>query len=277
MENLQCFDKIVMSDVVEHIEQDMLEKILEKMSNSLSPKGVVVIHTAPNKDYYDITYPKIREQASSLGCFMPKNPRSYYEQLMHINEQSPNKLELTLKKYFSYVKVWTGMAMDIDLNKTLLESQQDNRIFAYASNNEEAMENIVRDIMKYSEKPVKDACKINIESDETITMMCEEAYIRVVLENMGSELITSRKKYPINLAYHILDVNGEVLLFDGDRTRIMDYIQGGEKSTIQMKIAIPEELLNGTQYIIRITCVAEGCFWFDEDGGNLKDIVLLVK
>lgn len=278
MDNLQCFDKIVMSDVVEHIEQDVLEKIFKKLSSSLSPKGVVVIHTAPNKDYYEITYPKIKEQASQIGFFMPKNPRSYYEQLMHINEQSPEKLETTLHKYFSCVKVWTGMVTDIDFNKTVTESQQDNRIFAYACNNEEAMRGIIGEITKYSEKPNRDMCKISIETDEDIAVTDNNVFIRVVLENTGSELITSRKKYPVNLAYHILDMSDNMLVFDGDRTKIMEFIQAGQKAVIQMRIAIPEDLFQkNIQYKIRLTCVAEGCFWFDEDGENMKNIVMCIK
>lgn len=46
---------------------------------------------------------------------------------------------------------------------------------------------------------------------------------------------------------------------------------------MKIKVLIPEELERNKEYTIRITCVAEGCFWFDEKGGNKKDIVMTVQ
>ena len=95
------WNKIVMADVVEHIEQPILEKLFRKIADILTEDGVLVIHTAPNKDYYSHIYPQKREKAKELGIFLPKNPRSYYEDEMHINEQSPRSLRETLKQCFS--------------------------------------------------------------------------------------------------------------------------------------------------------------------------------
>lgn len=279
MEDLDAFDKIVMADVVEHIEQDVLEKIFQKVSRSLNKTGVLVIHTAPNKDYYETVYPELRKQAADIGHYLPENPRSYYEQLMHINEQTPERLRQTLGKFFPYVNVWTGSVEEMNIDKSLEESRKDNQIFAYASNEREALENIMKEIAGGDEKPETDSCKVCIEaSDFKVSSDGEEAeYIDVAIENLGKELITSRRKYPIYLAYHILKQNGDLVLFEGERTKITEIIRPGMKKSVKMKVLMSEKLKKNEQYIVRITCVAEGFFWFDATGENKTDILMTVK
>ena len=279
MEDLDAFDKIVMADVVEHIEQDVLEKIFRKVSRSLNKTGVLVIHTAPNKDYYETVYPELRKQAADIGHYLPENPRSYYEQLMHINEQTPERLRQTLGKFFPYVNVWTGSVEEMNIDKSLEESRKDNQIFAYASNEREALENIMKEIAGGDEKPETDSCKVCIEaSDFKVSSDGEETeYIDVAIENLGKELITSRRKYPIYLAYHILKQNGDLVLFEGERTKITEIIRPGMKKSVKMKVLMSEKLKKNEQYIVRITCVAEGFFWFDATGENKTDILMTVK
>lgn len=279
MEDLDTFDRIVMADVVEHIEQDVLEKIFEKISLSLSKTGVLVVHTAPNKDYYEMIYPELRKQSANIGYYLPENPRSYYEQLMHINEQSPEKLKQSLGKFFLYVKVWTGSVEDINAEKSQMESQRDNQIFAYASNGKEALEAIVKEIAGTDEKPEVDSCRVLIEANDFKISGDGKGdeYIDVTIENLGSELITSRRKYPVYMAYHILSQSGDMLLFEGERTKIIEVIRPGMKKGLKMKIAIPEGLEKNRQYIVRITCVAEGFFWFDGNGKNKRDIIMTTE
>lgn len=279
MENLDAFDKIVMADVVEHIEQEVLEKIFEKISRFLSRTGVLVIHTAPNREYYEMIYPELRKQAANIGYYLPENPRSYYEQLMHINEQTPKKLQQTLQKFFPYVNVWTGLVEEMNIDKSLEESWKDNQIFAYACNEREALENIMKEIAGSDEKPETDSCKVCIEaSDFKVSSDGEGAvYIDVAIENAGKELITSRRKYPVYLAYHILKQNGDLVLFEGERTKITEIIKPGMKKSVKMKVLMPEKLEKNEQYIVRITCVAEGFFWFDATGENKTDILMTVK
>lgn len=279
MENMDAYDKVVMSDVVEHIEQDFLEEIFEKISRTLGVQGVLIIHTAPNKDYYGKTYPRVREQALAYGHYMPKEPRSYYEQLMHINEQSPEGLRKTLEKYFLNVLVWTGSMPEIGLFKSEAESCLDNDIFAYACNNEAAMECMMKEITKRFEKPEADSYRVYIDARDFMVSggREKEKYIDISLENVGEGIISSRKKYPVNVSYHILGQNGEVLVFDGERTQIQEMLRPGMEKKMKIKVLIPEELERNKEYTIRITCVAEGCFWFDEKGGNKKDIVMTVQ
>lgn len=275
MDNLNTYDKIVMADVVEHIEQDVLEKIFEKISLSLSDKGILVVHTAPNKDYYDYRYPKMRQQAAEIGCYLPKNPRTYFEQLMHINEQSPKILKAALEKYFQHVLVWTGSVMEIDAGKSEEESCQDNQIFAFACNEQEILDKTINDI---AARPEYDRCRVEIEAEDiNVEADKKETYLDIVLTSQGEELITSRRKYPIHISYHIKDKNGNMLIYDGERTSINDFIRKNIRKEITMKINLSDILKKGETYDVDITLVAEGCFWLDKEGQNLKRISMTIN
>ncbi len=279
MNDLHTFDKIVMADVVEHIEQEILEKIFEKISVSLSQNGCLIIHTAPNKDYYEIMYPQIREQASRFGYWKPRNPRSYYEQLMHINEQTPKGLETALKKYFQCVKVWTGSVWEINEEKTPDESCRDMEIFAIASQAKSVLERKTAR-SQLNEKPELSDYQVLIEmSDATISVWENEQAITVdvIVTNLGNAPILSSRRCPINLSYHILNQNGDIILFDGERTSIRPEIWPGSKRSMQMRLRIPPNLDSSKEYICRITLVAEGCFWFDQEGENKKDIPICIQ
>lgn len=274
MEQLNVYDKIVMADVVEHIEQDVLEKIFDKIAHSLNDNGVLVVHTAPNKDYYDYCYPDMRRAASEFGCYLPCNPRSYFEQLMHINEQSPETLRTALEKYFKCVRVWTGSVMEIDAEKSFEESCRDNQIFAFACNEKSVLEKTVNDI---SVRPEYERCSVEINADDiTINGEARETYLDIELLNCGEELLTSRRRHPINLSYHILGQEGNVLVYDGERTPINDFIRKDSRRTITMKINLPDMLKKGMIYDLDITLVAEGCFWLDKDGKNKKRISMTI-
>lgn len=272
MEGLGTYDKMVMTDVVEHIEQDVLEKIFEKLSHSLSPNGVLVIHTAPNLEYYSHTYPKCVELAERVGCFLPKEPRSYYERLMHINEQTPDGLRQALERYFSCVQVWTGSAAQRCEVKTPEQMWEDIEIFAYASNSRGALEKLP---CRISDVPDRNACHIRLSAADW-TGGYGNATLDVTIENRGAEVITSERRHPINLCYHILDAQGRTVVFDGVRTHIQAAIRHGERVALPMRLEIPESLPKG-RYTLRVTAVAEGYFWLDEGGENYTDAVLTVR
>ena len=274
MSNSDTFDKIVMADIVEHIEQDILEEIFFKIASLLRPHGVLVIHTAPNRDYYEYTYPKEKERAALCGLYLPKEPRTYYEQCMHINEQTPEKLETALQKYFKFVKVWTGDIQSIDKEKTTEERRWDNEIYALASHTNSVLSDCIGVIVKH---PNMDTCKAEIEGPDSIEVSLGRDYIDLDLtvKNVGQESFSSFVKYPINLCYHIYE-GEDLLVFDGERTAIVPSIKPGEKRAIKMRVKIPKQLQEGKTYRILCTLVAEFHFWFDQNGENLKNINLTI-
>lgn len=43
------YDKVIMADVYEHIEQEVIERLLQKISKDiLKTDGIMIIHIAPN-------------------------------------------------------------------------------------------------------------------------------------------------------------------------------------------------------------------------------------
>jgi SAM-dependent methyltransferase len=90
------FDLAVASDLVEHLTPAELDALYARVADLLAPAGVLVIHTFPNRWFYEREYPRRRAQAQALGAYLPPEPRSRYERLMHINEQSPDDLRQQL-------------------------------------------------------------------------------------------------------------------------------------------------------------------------------------
>lgn len=193
---------------------------------------------------------------------------------MHINEQSPETLRTALEKYFKCVCVWTGSVMEIDAEKSFEESCRDNQIFAFACNEKSVLEKTVNDI---SVRPEYERCSVEINADDiTINGGVKETYLNIELLNCGEELLTSRRRHPINLSYHIMDQEGNMLVYDGERTPINNFIRKDSKQTILMKINMPDILKKGITYDLDITLVAEGCFWLDKDGKNKKRISMTI-
>lgn len=261
MPNNQQFNKIVMADIVEHIEQPMLENLLVKVSQMLTHDGILIIHTAPNRDYYDFIYPEKVRQAREMGIFLPKNPRSYYEQLMHINEQTPSMLEKSLEQVYTTVQLWTGGLNEIFIQKDKERSKLDNSIFAIASHKEEVLK---LHTYSYYLQPddKKNAVKI---TPENLTMRAKAGSTikqSLVVKNCGNEIINSYGKFSTNLSYHLMDIDGNTLLFDGIRTKLKNLLNPNMSTVTDIVISIPE-FFNVGRYIIRITMVSEGSFWFD--------------
>lgn len=126
-------------------------------------------------------------------------------------------------------------------------------------------------------EPKLSECRIEIEAAD-ITMTGEETscVVPVTLRNLGRETISSQRKYPIYLAYRILDREGGTAVFDGEWTAIHDEIPPGTQRDMKMRLSIPSGLAPSEDYICRITLVADGFFWFDQDGGNKTDVSLRV-
>ncbi len=266
-ENLDEFDKVVMADVVEHIQQDVLEAIFNKLSESMNSQGRLVIHTAPNNLYYEVQYQKNRLEAAGMGLFLPKEPRSYYEQLMHINEQTRESLLNALCKAFPVTKVWTGSIFEIDVEKSLEDQARDGQIFAIACKNQDAMDKALAEICK---KPIQEDLKVKITAEDIYVKRGEDiTEIKVEVENLGDEAISSGAFYPFHLSYHIYDMDGNTVFFDGNRADIQ--IAPGQKVSVPLLLTGLGCVTNrgGT---IKLTLVAEGCFWAEADEANTKTV-----
>jgi len=115
------FDAVFLLDVIEHIYPNAAKKTIKEIYRVLKPGGRLVLRTAPNKIYCDITYPYfVRWMHFILYPFvkilmkktitLSKNPRTKYDLKMHVNEQTEDSLrKLFDKTMFNKVKILNDM------------------------------------------------------------------------------------------------------------------------------------------------------------------------
>ena len=104
------FDRVLMFDVVEHLFPWELRASLSDSYRVLTPGGLIVVHTAPNRWYDQYAYPIVRLVRRAQGQRYPANPRALNVAAnveVHVNEQSIRSLGQYLRRAgFSRVKVW---------------------------------------------------------------------------------------------------------------------------------------------------------------------------
>jgi ABC-type polysaccharide/polyol phosphate transport system ATPase subunit/SAM-dependent methyltransferase len=103
------YDIVLASDLIEHLAPDELDRLYGLIRTHLAPDGCFVVHTFPNLWYYSYDHPRRRRLAIERGETPPPvDPRSDYERLMHINEQSPARMRRQLRAAFEEVLLWAG-------------------------------------------------------------------------------------------------------------------------------------------------------------------------
>ena len=106
-----CFDRILILDVVEHLFPWELQRALQQVYRVLKQDGLIIIHTAPNAWYDLYAYPFVRLFRIMLGQgrSYPANPRALNVAVnleVHVNEQSALSMWLHLRKSGFSSKVW---------------------------------------------------------------------------------------------------------------------------------------------------------------------------
>lgn len=110
------FDLIIMSGIVEHLYPEELELVFAQIKRVLRPKGKLIVSTAPNKIFNDITYKYYCYPISTfLTSFWNKFTKSQYPNIakprdirteshyiMHINEPTFFSLRNLYKKFRFY-------------------------------------------------------------------------------------------------------------------------------------------------------------------------------
>jgi 2-polyprenyl-3-methyl-5-hydroxy-6-metoxy-1,4-benzoquinol methylase len=259
------FDVIIATDFVEHVETPVLEKILERCAERLDQNGRLVLHTAPNLQYYQQYYPQMRSKAKEAGCYLPLNPRSYYEDIMHINEQTPDSLKSLLSGVFNHFVIWVVPegdmigSLDSDFTEQMIASSRG--IFAVASHDFLSKAMI---LSLLTQKPL-DRSKVDVElklSSQIEDMFAGQlCHLNLWIQNNGNERLASLMPYPVHIAYHWTDLDGNLIVFDGIRSLIMPSIEPLENRVVEIEIIPPHE---PGVYILEISLVQESCFWFEE-------------
>jgi len=97
-----CADRVLLLDVVEHLQPWQLRAALVEVRRILGPRGYVIIHTLPNRWALAGAYPCLRLLAPGL----PRDARSAYERVVHVNEQDPLRLSRALRAAGLEDRVW---------------------------------------------------------------------------------------------------------------------------------------------------------------------------
>lgn len=109
------FDFVTMADVVEHLYHEQLAQCLTESYRVLKTSGTLLIHTFPNRLCWDYGYPILRRITNvfrkSAADRLPENPRTDYDPILHVNEQTPGRLRRSLLNAgFKTVHVWVELS-----------------------------------------------------------------------------------------------------------------------------------------------------------------------
>jgi 2-polyprenyl-3-methyl-5-hydroxy-6-metoxy-1,4-benzoquinol methylase len=259
------YDKIVASDLIEHIDAESIGGMLSGVSKSLKDNGIFVVHTSPNHWNYKYSYKRKRKTAKHIGLWLPENPRSYYEDLMHVNEQNPIGLKKVLNKYFENVIVWVATLPDtigsLTGNYTISQKCAATSIFAIASDKKIDRAVIIKLLSQQKLKTEGLNVEILCSLSDLKVKKSQRFGLSITVLNMGRERISSMEPYPINISYHWIKENGQIEIYDGERTPFRTSLQPNEQRDMQMNVVSPAKEGN---YVLQVTMVQENCFWFEQ-------------
>jgi len=259
-------DRVIAGDLIEHLSPNELDILYENISQNLSKDGAFIIHSFPNLWFYEYGYKRKRRKVAELGGYLSPQPRSYYEQVMHINEQSPRVLKKQLEKHFKYVLLWLASSEEPigSLNKkySISDCINSSDLYALASNQpidlDQVRARLSQPILTGDERS-KITCSVEqshleMERDTRTTL-------QVSVSNDNSFPIRSVGETAIHLSYHWLK-DDEIYHFEGERTTLWPILLGDSITDIHCHVLTPEK---PGLYVLQITFVQETVQWFDAD------------
>jgi len=266
-----AYDVAVASDLIEHMAPGELDELYARIAAHLSERGRFVIHTFPNVWHYTYGHPRIRRQARKLGAYVPLEPRTRFEELMHINEQSPRVLRRQLRRHFPHVLLWFAEHSleapfeNLRRSFSVSEMRQAGDLFAVASHSAIGASTLREAV---SILPVSTVLEVVLEVLECPATVAAGSRFQVLvrLTNSSGVTISSGAPNPVHLSYHWLGANGQVLVFEGRRTRL-PVMQHGAAREVPMDLEAP---LHGGALVLRATLVQEGVRWFDAPPQSLS-------
>jgi cyclopropane fatty-acyl-phospholipid synthase-like methyltransferase len=283
------YDLVIATDLIEHLHPDEVATLYDRINRWLKPDGLLIIHTFPNRWYYDYDYARKRRQAQQLGAYLPQNPRTPYEKLMHINEQSPRMLNQQLHAAFAHHQFWFAPADLTQLSGSLWRSFSHREmaaapsLYAIASAQPLPYDRLqslltTRPIRWWRSRQLGQGLRGRILAVPTPIIAGQAFEIPVSLTNHSPQILHSLGQYPIYWSYRWLDSAGQTIVASGDRTRLFPPSIArsvGQSHRTPVPGTIPDD--PGTAYYVKIrppdrpgtyplqiTLVQEAVRWFDQ-------------
>jgi SAM-dependent methyltransferase len=283
------YDLAIASDLIEHLAPDEVEQLYANVQQWLKPTGRFVLHTFPNLWHYRYDYARRRRTAAKLGAWLPLDPRTAYERLMHINEQSPAVMKRQLKRVFSSVSLWFG---DVGQPGGSLVRAYSRRelaaapsLYAIASASSIDLKQLQTRLWM---KPVRFWWrKLKLDLLETPTIAAPDATfeIQVQLTNHSRHTLSSYGPQPMHFAYRWLDPDSrQPIVAEGQRTAIFPPLPGQPieqtpdklgYAAMRCSVQVQAPSQSG-RALLRITLVQEGVQWLDRRAHLFAECVIKV-
>lgn len=265
------YDKVLASDLIEHLGSGEVEALYASVAKELAPAGRFVLHTYPNRWFYQYGYAARRRKAARLGCFLPPDPRTPYERLLHINEQSPAALRHQLSRHFAYVDVWFGSPDDPGGSLLRPFGRNDLReapdLFAVASHSPIDVD-AIRNLFVQPALSETDRSRICLAVAEAPKRVHrgDRFCVRAEITNQTSEPISSGGPRGFLLAYHWTAKDGTMRVFDGERTALPAPVPAGMSVSASLSVRAPA---SAGVYRLEPRLVQERVAWL-EGHSNVK-------
>lgn len=272
------YDLAVASDIIEHLSPEENDQLYSLVSNKLSKRnGSLIIHTAPNLWCYQYQHPRDQRHAKAAGFWLPRTRRTWYERLMHINEQNPRVLKKQLQKHFPHVLLWfTDGTMGGSLTRkfSISDLRCASSIFAIASHRPIDKEQVAN-AFRMLEVPEMTTRHIFLEvgSAPAEVALSELFSVDVKITNNTGGRLASLPPCPVNLSYHWLDELGEVKYFEGLRTPLSQHLESGAVGYYQVNVRAPSLAGN---YVLQVTTVQERVRWNESEGNGLLQRIRVI-
>ncbi len=273
------YDLAIASDLIEHLSPQEVQRLYQNVRQWLTPKGQLIIHTFPNRWYYQYDYSRRRRQALALGAWMPVDARSRYERLMHINEQSPRVLRQQLRGMFGQVELWFG---EVGQPGGSLVRQYNRRelaaapsLYAVASQSSIPLQGLRQQLSMEPATFRRGQLDLKILQAPSQIQAQQNFEIQVELTNHSQNTLSPYGPNPINFSYRWFSNNyARAIVQEGQRTPLFPPLGSKPKpllrspdklgyATMQFRVCIQGPRESG-HHRLHITLVQEGVQWLDQ-------------
>ncbi len=94
------FDAVLFGDVIEHLDPDQAVAAIAELRRVLAPGGMLLVHTAPNRLFLDVTWPLARLLLRAIGRGESARGLDHWiaeSKAYHVNEQTLHSLRRAMR------------------------------------------------------------------------------------------------------------------------------------------------------------------------------------